>query len=62
MEKFYAYIDKSTNSIIGKGTCKLLSDSLISLEINKEMYNREFDDKFKATHAYNEDLSNWVIY
>lgn len=56
MEKFYAYIDKSTNNIIGKGTCKLLSDNLVSLEVDEEIYNREFDDKFKATHSYNEDL------
>ena len=60
MEKFYAYIDKSTNSIIGTGTCKMSSDSINCIEISEKLYNDINDVNGKNRYIYDTNTNTLV--
>ena len=58
--KYYAYIHKLNNTIIGTGTCKMSSDSTNCIEISEKLYNNIDDVNGKNRYIYNTNTNTLV--
>ena len=58
--KYYAYIHKLNNTIIGTGTCKMSSDSTNCIEISEKLYSDIDDVNGKDKYIYDTDTNTLV--
>ena len=58
--KYYAYILKSNNAVIGTGTCKMSSDSTNCIKISEKLYNDIDDVNGKDRYIYDASTNTLV--